>query len=49
MLLHHIIPTNFMEAMDITVDTTIFAAEEDKVLNAKEIGEVTVVVRETLI
>ena len=49
MLLHHSIPTNLMEAMNITVVTTIFAAEEDAGLNAEEIGKVAVVVRKTVI
>ena len=48
-MLSHSTPTIIMEAMNIKVETTIFAAEEHAVLNAKEIGEVDMVVRETLI
>ena len=33
MLLHHSIPNKFMEAIYITVDTTIFADEKDAVPN----------------
>ena len=45
MLRHHIITTNIMYAVDIMVNTIIFAAKEEAVLNAKAIGEVSVVVR----
>ena len=38
-----------MKAVDITVDTTIFTAKEDAVLNSKENVEVDVVIRETVI
>ena len=44
MMLHHCIPTKIMEAVDITVETTVSASGEDMVLNAKKIGEVAVVV-----
>ena len=49
MLMHHSIPTKIMEAVDITVDTSIFAEEEDAVLNKEEIGEMAGVIRETVI
>ena len=44
MLLHHSIPTKIIEAVYITADRTIFLAKEDAVLNAKEIGELAVMV-----
>ena len=49
MMMHHSITTKIMEAVDITVDAKCFAEEEDAVLNAEEIGEVDVVVKETVI
>ena len=49
MLIHYSIPTNIMEAMYITVDTKKITAKEDAVLNAKEIGELAMVVGETVI
>ena len=44
MVLQHIIPTKIMEAVDITVDTTIFPDKEDAVLNAEEICKATMMV-----
>ena len=49
MLLHHSIPTKIVEAVDITENTTIFVVEEDAVLNAEEIGDVSEVVGDPLI
>ena len=49
MILHHSIPTNIMEAVDIAVVTKTIVDNDDAVINAKEIGEVAAVVGETLI
>ena len=49
MLLHHSIPTKIMEVVDITVYTKKSMAEEDAVLNAEDIGELALVVGETVI
>ena len=36
-MLHHIRPTNIMEAVNITEEITIIKVEEDAVLNVEEI------------
>ena len=42
MMLQNSQHTKMMEAVDITEDRNVFAAEEDAVLNVEEIGEVAV-------